>query len=208
MYNNNIVILNINNIFNIMFKYKYNFFIKLYLNNYIKIYKFLTYIIKYYYIYNKNINKHIKTRSLVNYSKRKIRIQKGLGKARLRNLSSLVCKQGGCFFSFLNIKYNNIIKFNFLTYKLVFIYLIINKRSNILILKYEYLLKFLYINNSNFNSIYNVINRILYFKGINNNYKILNFNNILFNNKFLNTKIINKSIILNLVIYDYLIFLI
>ncbi|VVF13533.1 apicoplast ribosomal protein L4 (apicoplast) [Hepatocystis sp. ex Piliocolobus tephrosceles] len=198
----NIIVLNINNnIFNnIIFKYKYNFFIKISLNNYIKIYKLIIYILKYYYINYIYKYKYTKNRSIINFSKKKIRTQKGLGKARLKNLSSPICKQGACTFGPFSKKDN--IKYNKNIYKLIFIYLLINKRSNILIIKFEdilNLLNIIYIKNIYKFTIKNLIDKILYFNGIilNNNYKILNINNI--NNKF---------ILINLIIYNYIIFVI
>ncbi|CRH02943.1 apicoplast ribosomal protein L4, putative (apicoplast) [Plasmodium relictum] len=192
---NIIIVLNIiNNIFNNK-KYKYNFFIKLYLNNYIKIYKLLVYIIRYYFLYNKNINTHIKNKSLINFSNKKIRIQKGLGKARLKNFKSPICRQGSC--SFGPIYNDNNLKRNKLEYKLVFIYLLLNKRSNIIIIKFEYLINiFDILLNNNINLI---IDNILYFKGILKNYYILNYKNINFN---------NRNIILKFINYEYIIFLI
>ncbi|CAD2107745.1 apicoplast ribosomal protein L4 (apicoplast) [Plasmodium vinckei lentum] len=196
----NIIILNINNnIFNnnIIFKYKYDFFIKLYLNNYIKIYKLLIYIIKYYYLNSIYKYKNTKNRSLINFSKKKIRVQKGTGKARLKTLSSTICKQGACtfgpFYKYKNIKYNKFI------YKLIFIYLLINKRSNILIIKFEHILCLLYIyRNINLN-INELICKILYLNGIllNKSYKILNL-----------YEINNKYILLNLILYNYIIFIV
>nr|BBB58101.1 large subunit ribosomal protein 4 [Plasmodium fragile] len=200
----NIIILNINNnIFdNILFKYKYKFFIKLYLNNYIKTYKIINYIIKDYYIYNNYIYKHTKNRSMIKYSNRKIRVQKGTGKARLKNNASPVCKQGSCIFG---PYYNKIqIKYNKFIYKLIFIYLLLNKRSNIIIIKLENIFNIYYMNN--YFSIYTInyfINKILYFNGIliynyiNNKCKILNFYNI--NNKY---------ILFNLILYNYIILII
>ncbi|VEV59455.1 apicoplast ribosomal protein L4 (apicoplast) [Plasmodium vinckei vinckei] len=196
----NIIILNINNnIFNnnIIFKYKYDFFIKLYLNNYIKIYKLLIYIIKYYYLNSIYKYKNTKNRSLINFSKKKIRVQKGTGKARLKTLSSTVCKQGSCTFG--PFYKNKIIKYNKFIYKLIFIYLLINKRSNILIIKFEYILCLLYIyRNINFN-IKELIYKILYLNGVllNKNYKILNL-----------YEINNKYILLNLILYNYIIFIV
>nr|BBB58159.1 large subunit ribosomal protein 4 [Plasmodium simiovale] len=191
----NIIILNINNdIFNnIIFKYKYKFFIKLYLNSYIKTYKIINYIIKDYYIYNNYIYKHTKNRNMINYSNKKIRIQKGTGKARLKNNTSPVCKQGSCtfgpYYDKIKIKYNKFI------YKLIFIYLLLNKRSNIIIIKLENIFNICYVNNNYF------MNKILYFNGIlicnSNKFKILNFYNI--NNKY---------ILFNLILYNYIILII
>ncbi|SBT79064.1 apicoplast ribosomal protein L4, putative (apicoplast) [Plasmodium ovale] len=196
---NNLIILNINNIFNnILFKYNYNFFIKLCLNNYIKIYKIIIYIIKYHYIHSIYKYKYTKNRSNIYFSKKKIRVQKGLGKARLKNLSSPLCKQGSCifgpFYNKISIKYNKFI------YKLIFLFLLLNKRSNIIILKYENILNFLYIiniNNSSLFNINNLLNKILYLNGIILGYKIYNLN-----------KINNKYIFLNLIKYNYIIFII
>nr|BBB58130.1 large subunit ribosomal protein 4 [Plasmodium fieldi] len=199
----NIIILSINNVNNIIFKYKYKFFIKLYLNNYIKTYKIINYILKEYYIYKNYIYKHTKNRSMIKYSNRKIRIQKGTGKARLKNNTSPICKQGSCTFG---PYYNKItIKYNRFIYKLIFIYLLLNKRSNIIIIKLEDIFNIYYINNYFIKSIINYfINKILYFNGIliynninNNKCKILNFYNI--NNKY---------ILFNLIIYDYIILII
>ncbi|CRG98227.1 apicoplast ribosomal protein L4, putative (apicoplast) [Plasmodium gallinaceum] len=195
----NIIMLNINNnIFNIIFKYKYNFFIKLYLNNYIKTCKLLVYILKYYFLYDKNRYKHTKNKSLINFSNKKIRIQKGLGKSRLRNFKSPICKQGSCNFGPFYTK--KIIKYNNLKYKLVFLYLLLNKRSNIIIIKLEDLIKFLnYMYNYYSNNVFNLnflINKIIYFNGILNRYLIIYLNQIL---NF------NSNIILNLIKYNYII---
>nr|BBB58072.1 large subunit ribosomal protein 4 [Plasmodium knowlesi] len=201
----NIIILNINNnIFNnIIFKYKYIFFIKLYLNNYIKTYKIINYIIKYYYIYNNYIYKYTKNRSMIKYSNRKIRVQKGTGQARLKNNTSPACKQGSCTFG---PYYNKIkIKYNKFIYKLIFIYLLLNKRSNIIIIKLENIFDIYYMNNYSIKyTIDYFINKILYFNGIlisdyinNNKCKILNFYNI--NNKY---------ILFNLILYNYIIFIV
>ncbi|CAD2107747.1 apicoplast ribosomal protein L4 (apicoplast) [Plasmodium vinckei brucechwatti] len=196
----NIIILNINNkIFNnnIIFKYKYDFFIKLYLNNYIKIYKLLIYIIKYYYLNSIYKYKNTKNRSLINFSKKKIRVQKGTGKSRLKTLSSTICKQGACTFG--PFYKNKIIKYNKFIYKLIFIYLLINKRSNILMIKFEYIVYLLYIYKNIYFNIKELIYRILYLNGIllNKNYKILNL-----------YEINNKYILLNLILYNYIIFII
>nr|YP_008757387.1 large subunit ribosomal protein 4 [Leucocytozoon caulleryi]BAN94667.1 large subunit ribosomal protein 4 [Leucocytozoon caulleryi] len=207
-----IIILNINNIFNIAFKYKYSFFIKLYLNNYIKIYKLLTYLIRHYLIYKKNITKHTKHRSLIHTSNKKIRVQKGLGKARLKNISSPICKQGACVFGPFFV--NNVIMYNGLTYQLIYVYLLINKRSNIIILKYEYLIKYLYFFLSfKIMNLMDLINKILYFKGIVSNKKnIIFFGNYI--NKYLNKDLFKmynfnqKYIIMSLILCNYIIFII
>ncbi|GAW84743.1 large subunit ribosomal protein 4 (apicoplast) [Plasmodium gonderi] len=202
----NIIILNIkNNIFNnIIFKYKYNFFIKLYLNYYIKIYKIINYIIKYYYIYNIYVYKYTKNRSIINYSNKKIRIQKGTGKARLKNIKSPVCKQGSCSFGPYYVK--NRIKYNKFIYKLIFIYLLCNKRSNIIIIKFENIFNMCnYVNIIDFKKfiIDYFIFKILYFNGIVfkqnkvNKYKIMNF-----------YKINNKNMLFNLILYNYIILII
>nr|BAL70563.1 large subunit ribosomal protein 4 [Plasmodium malariae] len=196
----NIIVLNINNTINIIFKYKYDFFIKLYLNNYIKFYKLIIYIIKYYYIYHIYKYKSTKNRSIINFSKKKIRLQKGLGKSRLRNISSSICKQGYCVFGPYYKK--NYILCNKFIYKLIFLYLLLNKRSNIIIIKFEdilNLLNIIYNNNKLLFNIYFLIYKFLYFKGIllDKKYKLLIFN-----------KIYNKYIYLNLIIYNYIILII
>lgn len=189
----NIIILNNNTLNNIIFKYKYNFFIKLYFNNYIKICKLIIYIIKYLYIYNIYMYKHTKNKSKVYFSNKKIRVQKGLGKARLKNFKSPVCKQGACNFGPFYKENKIISKIN---YRLIFIYLLINKRSNIIIIKLENIINLLNIFYKNKNY---CIFKLLYLKGIiNNKYILINLNNKLF----------NKNIFINIIMYNYLIFLI
>lgn len=137
--------------------------------------------------------KHTKNKSKVYFSNKKIRVQKGLGKARLKNFKSPVCKQGACNFGPFYKENKIISKIN---YRLIFVYLLINKRSNIIIIKLENIINLLNIFYKNKNY---CIFKLLYLKGIiNNKYILINLNNKLF----------NKNIFINIIMYNYLIFLI
>lgn len=144
--------------------------------------------------------KHIiKSKNLVSYSNKKIRVQKGLGRARLGSLKNPVLRGGGISFGPFPFQF----EYHINTKELCYIYrsLIFNKKSN---MYYYYLSNNkLLFNCGTFNS---YVNYILKYLGISylDKYLLINFKNS-YNKTFF--KDFNSINIYDLLVYNYFIFI-
>lgn len=183
------------------YKPYFNIFLLIHLNNYINnIQLFITKIST---LFNTEIyrykNASVKRVSMVNSSNKKLRKQKGLGKARVGLRSTPLSRGGGIVFGPLPMKCK--ININKKIISNIKGSLLLYKKNNIIILKLELIPKFVF--NLNY-LIFKVLgifkgSKILYLYNMNVFFRDFNLNNYSY---------LNKVSLLNLIIHDYLVFII